>query len=177
MSRTVLVITCASVCVCLAGRANAQSFSSPSAKPKPWSRVSFFANGSQTSTNDGLGTDFTELSTSFTYQLPDTDDDGLDYGADIRYATYAPRSLPNRASIYEGFVGARLDGGAVRFRLGHMWLNDLGSLGSVAGGMFELRQKRQRPENGRLRAVSSPASSPTFSTWATRRTSRSSART
>lgn len=144
---------CASSCVCLAaGRANAQSFSSPSTKPKPWSRVSFFANGSQTSASDGLTTDFTELSTSFTYQLPETDDDGLDYGADIRYATYAAQSRPNRASVYEGFVGARLNGGAIRFRLGHMWLNDLGSLGSVAGGMFELRQKRRQPEDGRLRA-------------------------
>jgi hypothetical protein len=37
-------------------------------------------------------------------------------------------------------------------RVGHLWASDLGSLGSVAGALFEYRQPRLLPEDGRFRA-------------------------
>ena len=46
---------------------------------------------------------------------------------------------PDRVSLYEGFAGARLSGGRVRIRGGHLWMNDLGALGSLAGGVAEVR--------------------------------------
>ncbi len=128
-----------------------QGFSSASSKPRPWSRVSFFTNSSQITVNDGDTRSFAELSTAFSYQLPDMDERGADYGIDVRYATFRGVSRPDRVSLYEAFAGARLAGGT-RFRIGHVWLNDLGSLGSLAGGLFEYRQPRARPEGGRFRA-------------------------
>ena len=67
------------------------------------------------------------------------------------YAALLRRVAPRALSIYEGFVGARMADGAVEFRVGHLWLNDLGSLGSLAGGVFEFRQRRLMPEDGRFR--------------------------
>jgi hypothetical protein len=142
------------MCTCLggAGRAAAQGFSTDSSKPRPWSRVSLFATSSKTTGDDYSAPASTELTTSFTYQLPDVDASGVDYGVDVRYATYSASQRADRVSVYEGFVGARLVGGAVRVRVGHVWLADVGSLGSLAGGVVELRQARSSPEGGRFRA-------------------------
>jgi hypothetical protein len=151
MNRPVLALTVVCACLGFAKGASSQGFSTSASKPRPWSRVSFFTNSSRTDVDGAPSTDFSELTTAFTYQLPDVDESGADYGVDIRYATSAPGARPDRVSIYEGFAGARLAGGTVKFRVGHVWLNDLGSLGSLAGGLFEVRQKRLQPENGRFR--------------------------
>ena len=118
---------------------------------KPWGRVSFFSNTSHTEA-DGVGSGFSQFTTAVTYQLPDTDEDGADYGVDFRYSGYSMATRQSQVSIYDGFVGGRFADGAVRIRAGHMWLNDLGALGSVAGGLFEFRQKRVLDTDGRFRA-------------------------
>lgn len=140
------------LCPCLARQAGAQGFSTVASKPRPFGRVSFFTNSSTITVDGGSTTNLTELSTSVSYQLPEVDSNGADYGLDLRFSTYRPGSRPNRTSIYEGFVGARTNNGAVRVRLGHLWLTDLGSLGSLAGGVFEIRQRRESTEKSRLRA-------------------------
>jgi hypothetical protein len=147
------VIT-ALVCVGLgsAGPAAAQGFSLAATKPHPWARISFFTNSSVMTAGDGTTTPFTELTTAFSYQLPETDENGADYGVDVRFAAYAPGSRPGRVSLYEGFVGQRMSDGAVRIRLGHIWMTDLGSLGSLAGGVFEFRQRRAAVTDPRWRA-------------------------
>jgi hypothetical protein len=114
--------------------------------------VSFFTNSSRLDTVDGRRITSHELTTSFALQLPEQDTSGFEYGVDLRYAAYAPSTRPERASIYEGFVGGRMAGGRALVRVGHVWLNDLGSLGSLAGGHFELRQSRSGPDGGRVRA-------------------------
>ena len=43
---------------------------------------------------------------------------GIDYGVDLRYATFTQESRPARTSIYEGFVGARVLSGRLRVRAG-----------------------------------------------------------
>jgi hypothetical protein len=146
-----LVLVTACLTCGTAGRGYAQGFSTVNNKPRPWSRVSFFTTGSQTTFDDGTQTAFTEWTTSVSYQLPDLDDAGAEYGLDIRYANAGTRAHPQRVSLYEGFVGARLARGAVRFRLGHLWLNDLASLGSVAGATIEVRQPRVSADAGRFR--------------------------
>ena len=150
MTRTAFALT---VCTCLAipGIALAQGFSTTASKPKPWSRVSFFTNSSKSTSETSSLPVFTELTTSFSYQLPELDDSGAEYGVDARYATYSGSARPERVSIYEGFVGGRVADGALKFRVGHVWLNDMGSLGSLAGGVVELRQKRLLPDDGRFR--------------------------
>lgn len=143
-----------SVClyVMQAAAVSAQGFSTTPTKPRPWGRVSFYTNSSRITPDDGDPRTFTELSTALAYQLPDTDDSGADYGIDARYATYPGNVRPDRVSLYEGFAGARMAGGRLRARIGHVWLNDLGSLGSLAGGVVEYRQHRMKAEEGRWRA-------------------------
>ena len=151
MKRIVPLVVAACAWTSLAGTARAQGFSAAS-RPRPWSRISFFTNSSQTKVDGGTPTGLSQLSTAFSFQLPDLDENGAEYGIDVRFSTYRPSSRPQRLAIYEGFVGARLAGGTVRFRLGHLSLTDLGSLGSLAGGVFEKRQARLQPEDGRFRA-------------------------
>ena len=141
------------LCACLGVPAmtSAQGFSTTASKPRPWSRVSFFTNTSKSSSDTTSLPVFTELTTAFSYQLPDLDDSGAEYGVDARYATYSGSQRPERITLYEGFVGGRFAEGRIKFRVGHVWLNDLGSLGSLAGGVFEFRQKRLLPEDGRFR--------------------------
>jgi hypothetical protein len=145
-----LVITAAAV-FGISTAASAQGFSAPVIKPKPWSRVSVFTNSSDTKVDNGTSSTFTEVTTAFAYQLPDTDDNGADYGLDLRYTDSSIAMRPNRLSIYEAFIGARLGDGRARVRVGHLWLTDLGSLGSIAGGVFEVKQPRLLPEDGRWR--------------------------
>jgi len=150
--RRVLLAVSAVVLVCgVPSLALAQGFGSTVTKPRPWSRVSFYTNASRSVSDGSAPRLFTELSTAFSYQLPDVDDAGADYGVDIRYAAYPQGGRAARTSIYEGFIGARLLGGRLRARAGHLWLTDVGALGSVAGGAMEFRQHRDDPEHGRVR--------------------------
>ncbi|MFN7916233.1 MAG: hypothetical protein U0Q55_12910 [Vicinamibacterales bacterium] len=138
--------------LCAASPAAGQGFGASASKPRPWSRVSFFVNSSRTSVDGSANRDFTELTTAFSYQLPELDDSGADYGIDARYSAFSQEGRPARTSIYEGFVGLRTLGGRLRARAGHLWLTDVGALGSIAGAAAEYRQGRATPEAGRLRA-------------------------
>jgi len=130
----------------------ASSAGAQTTDPRPWGRVAFFTNTARTAV-DGLPVrTFNELATSVTYQFPELDDDGLEYGLDVRHSAYSVSTRPDRVSIYAGFVGGRFADGVVRARAGHVWLNDLGALGSVAGGVLEVRQPRLLPSDGRVRA-------------------------
>lgn len=108
--------------------------------PRPSGRASFYSNAS--TVKSGVGDPFAseEFISTVTYQLPDREDDGLEYGLDMRHSGTTVQGRAQRFSIYDGFVGARFNEGTMRVRAGHMWLNDLGALGSVAGGLFEVRQ-------------------------------------
>jgi hypothetical protein len=74
-----------------------------------------------------------------TYSLPERETDGLVYGVDLRHSQAASGGRSNRFSIYEGYVGIRAAEGRLMARTGHLWLNDLGSLGSLAGALVEFR--------------------------------------
>lgn len=151
LNRHVLSAAALAGCIAAGTRAQAQGFGTAAAKPRPWSRISFFTNSSRIDSDGRPTTVLTELSTAFSYQLPDLDESGAEYGADVRYSAYTSQSRPERASIYEAFVGARLGDGRVKLRAGHVWLTELGSLGALAGAVFEARQERLLPEDGRFR--------------------------
>lgn len=142
----------AAMLVCAASARSAEAQSSMAPAPKPWGRVSFYSNLAQTE-SDGVPTrGYGEFTTSITYQMPDQDADGLDVGLDLRHSGYQSVAHPQRVSLYEAFVGARMNGGRLRARVGNIWLNDLGALGSVAGAHVEVRQPMEgAPSIGRLR--------------------------
>ncbi len=54
----------------------------------------------------------------------------------------------SRVSVYTGYVGTRLAGGALKARVGHLWLDDLGGLGAVAGAHVEGRTAPVIPTSG-----------------------------
>ena len=71
------------------------------------------------------------------YSRP-ADDGGFEYALDARGADYpSVNGQPNRLSLYNAWVGGRVSGGSVGLRVGQMWLNDIGGLGSVGGFNLE----------------------------------------
>jgi len=136
-SRGVLLVAACALGVSTSVHAQGQA-----APPRPPidGRVTFLVN-TATRNVDGLDSRRdTELATMFTFRTPDMDASGLDAGVDLRYSRYTTVDRPDRASVYDGFAGARLGAqGQFRVRAGHMWLPDLGTAGALAGGLFEYR--------------------------------------
>lgn len=117
-----------------------------------WGRVSFFSSAASTTPDGGESSSLTELIGTFTVQSRTADDAAYEYRADLRLAGYPGEDgRPRRVSIYDAYVGARLMGGRVGVRAGQMWLNDLGGLGSLGGGLVEVRQAAAA-NRGRWRA-------------------------
>jgi hypothetical protein len=114
---------------------------------RPSGQVSVYTNVSQTALEAGISRGFREMSTSATYSLPERDTDGVIYKIDIRHAHDIGASRPDRVSIYEAYAGARAADGRLMVRGGHLWLNELGALGSIAGGMVEVRSRPDPDSN------------------------------
>jgi hypothetical protein len=106
-----------------------------------WGRVSFFTTASQLSGDDGESRSFSEFIGNINYHsaLP-VSGNGLEFGIDSRVAGYGSGERDARVSVYDAWIGSRLIDGALRVRAGHMWMNDLGGLGAIAGGMAEYRR-------------------------------------
>lgn len=120
-------------------------------KPRPTGRVSVFVDSWSSVPDEGIGRSFQNIITTATYRAPETESDGIDFGIDIRHSGLTG-TRPERFSLYEGFAGARAADGHLRVRGGHLWLADLGALGSIAGGHVEVRQKDDAQKGiGRLR--------------------------
>ena len=128
-----------SVALAAVQSASAQT-STPPTRPRPTGRLSMFADAWTADPEEGPGRTFRQLITTATVRAPETDEDGADYGVDLRHSGFGGDARPQRLSVYEGFAGARLANGRLRIRGGHLWLSDLGALGSVAGGHAEVRQ-------------------------------------
>jgi len=133
--------------------AGAQTAAPPAPPPTPgWGRVSLFGTWSNTTRSGYPSTTFSDVSASVTLRSPTVLEGGFEYGFDLRGETYPSTSeRPNRYSIYDAYVGARTHGGALGFRAGQMWLNELGALGSVGGLLLDWRQPDPGTA-GRLRA-------------------------
>ncbi len=122
---------------------SAQSTQSAQAATIPaWARVSFFAQtGSTTSTTGGGTSSYSEIVTNASAASEVSDGEGFDYGFNVRYAGYPSQSdRQARTSVYDGWIGGRLLDGHLAVKVGQMWLNDLGSLGSVGGALVEYVQ-------------------------------------
>jgi len=141
-----LVVAVATLVTAAAVPAQAQSFD-----PKPWGRVSFFTNTSRAKTVGMPTRSFDEVTLAVTVTYPDLENDGFEYGLDMRRSNYYLNPRPDRLALYEAFIGKRLAKGKIKARVGHVWLNDLGALGAVAGFVVEARQPRSLPSQGRVR--------------------------
>lgn len=115
---------------------------------RPNGRVSVYVSGAKTSQTDGPGYNYGDVMTAVSYELSDRETDGVEYGLDMRHAAYTVQGRAPRVSIYTGFVGTRLAGGALKARVGHLWLDDLGGLGAVAGAHVEGRTQATVPTSG-----------------------------
>lgn len=147
MRRIACALTAASLGVALtAGVSSAQGTGSNG-------RVSFFSNAAAMDAGGGGTRSFNELIGTFTFESRPADDASFEYRADVRVAGYPGQdNRARRVSIYDAYVGARLPGGRVGVRAGQMWINDLGGLGSLGGGLVEVRQPA-RAKAGRWRAA------------------------
>jgi hypothetical protein len=106
-----------------------------------WARVSFFTHAANTTQDDGSSVSFSEVITNVAAHSAQRPDGGFEYGLDARFGAYpSSEDREQRVSIYDAYVAQRLAGGRLLVKGGQMWLNDLGALGSVGGGLVEYRQ-------------------------------------
>jgi hypothetical protein len=118
-----------------------------------WGRIALFGNGSSTTQDSGGQSTLNELIANITFESATGDNVNYEYRADIRMAGYqGSGDRTRRVSIYDAYAGVRLANGTVGIRAGQMWLNDLGGLGAIGGGMVEFRQPK-RSRGGRWRAA------------------------
>jgi hypothetical protein len=114
--------------------------------PKPgviarWARVSFFAQGASSSSDGEAAPAFSEVVTTLAAESVHRQDGGFQYGVNLRFGTYpSSEDRSQRVSIYDAYVAQGFSDGRMFVKGGQMWLNDLGGLGAVAGGLFEMRQ-------------------------------------
>ncbi|MGE3176905.1 MAG: hypothetical protein AB7O32_05520 [Vicinamibacterales bacterium] len=109
-------------------------------KPRPTGRVAIFADAWSSDPDEGPTRGVHQLISSAAFRAPETEENGLDYGLDLRHSGFSGGTRPERMSVNEAFAGVRFAQGRARVRGGHIWLNDLGALGSIAGGHAEIRQ-------------------------------------
>jgi len=107
--------------------------------PRPTGRVAVYASGARATQPGGEATSYADVMTSVAYSFLDRETDGVEYGLDMRYSAYTVAGRDPRVSIYNGFVGSRLAGGHAHLRAGHLWIDDLGGLGALAGAQIEMR--------------------------------------
>lgn len=113
---------------CCAGIAHAQSGS-----------ISFYAQSAATNQNTGEQSNFQELVSTFSLISPFLKGAGMEYSVDLRYSGYPSiEGRSSRFSIYNAYVGQRFTNG-FKYRAGQMWLNELGALGSIGGGLVEYK--------------------------------------
>jgi len=107
-------------------------------------KISIFGSTENTKYDDGTTRDFSEITTWINFRSKNRDDeDGFDYAFNLRASAYpSSEGRDNRKSLYDAWIGRRMANDHIRVRLGQMWINDLGGLGSVGGLMAEYRSTK-----------------------------------
>jgi len=131
MKRTILGALFTAVLLVASSAAATKSF---------YGRVSLYAQAASATYDQGGSNFFSDLVLTLTLRSTETGKDGFEYGLDVRGAGYpSSEERDPRLSIYDAFAGAKFVQGKFAIRLGQMWLNELGGLGSLGGGLFELK--------------------------------------
>ena len=106
-------------------------------------RLSLFTSGSSFKNPDGTSTSYNDLVSYFSLSSPYSRETGLEYGIDLRTAAYpGMEGRPTRFSLYNAWVGQKTKSFAIRG--GQMWINELGSLGSIGGAHFYFKRNHFR---------------------------------
>lgn len=122
--------------------------------PRAYGRAAVYLHAAQAGRRGDASTTMADVTSSVSYVLTDRESDGAEFGIDLRHSASTVVGRDQRVSVYDGYVGRLFAGGTVRLRAGHMWLNDLGALGSVAGALVEVRQSTTAPTGlGRWRGA------------------------
>jgi hypothetical protein len=132
-------------------RAQMAPQSLPARPIRPSGYITFYTNVMQMTPVDGASVTMGDFITNVRYKLDEGEGDGVEFGVDFRQSSSTDQNRAVRRSLYDGYIGGRFAGGHVRVRGGQMWLNDLGGLGSVTGGVAEYRQSPDLSGMGRLR--------------------------
>jgi hypothetical protein len=111
-----------------------------SAQQKSWGRLSLLVQSARSQQDDGLSSTFSEVAGTLTLRSG-SGDGGFDYASDMRSTAYPGTERDNILSGYDAYVGDQNPGGGLGVRVGQMWLNDLGGLGSLGGMQVEYRQR------------------------------------
>jgi len=95
-------------------------------------------------TTDGLTSREVTVSTGLTLESPEPQaGTGFDFRLDLRHTRTVDGSRPERVSFYDAYVGAHTGRRVqLRVRAGHMWLQDMGTIGALAGALVEVGQPR-----------------------------------
>ena len=108
----------------------------------PWkpgqARLALYFTGASDTYDGGAATFRSETVLTFTVREETYDKDGFFYAVDLRGSGYpsTPRS-GIRLSIFDAYAGGRLAGGALTFRLGQLWITEMGALGSIGGASVD----------------------------------------
>jgi hypothetical protein len=148
MRRITRSLLMAIAAVVASAAASAQSPSRPVA-----ARVSVHVDSATRTATDGARSNDASVSTAVTFESIETDGNrGVDFRLDMRHLKAVSGLRPDRTSFYDAYAGAHFGGSMqVRLRAGHMWLQDLGTIGALAGGLLEVGQPRSK-EGIRVRA-------------------------
>ena len=107
----------------------------------PYGRVALFGNVTQLTRSDLSKSTLSQWSAALTLHSASNQDGGFEYAVDYRGSQYPDSSRDDLNSLYNAYVGGRTPGGVFGARIGQMWLDELGSLGSVGGVYLSLAQK------------------------------------
>ena len=102
-------------------------------------RFSLFYNFDRRTEDVGSSSDFSLLTAYIDLHSPQGSETGFEYSIDARTTAYPSSDRDTRVSVYDAYVGGSLLGGRLGIRVGQMWFNDLGALGSVGGAGIEYR--------------------------------------
>ncbi len=116
--------------------------SAQNANSAPSGRIAFTTQSFTASDSGQALPAFNEVVLSATLTSPFLRDEaGTEYRLDFRGAGY-PQTIgrDRRISLYDAYVGRRMASG-LGVRVGQMWLNDLGGLGSLGGALVEIARQ------------------------------------
>ncbi|HSE42013.1 MAG TPA: hypothetical protein VLH08_14710 [Acidobacteriota bacterium] len=106
-----------------------------------YGRIAFFAQSANTTDTEGNDSLFQEYVTTLTLQSGEVEQ-GFEYAADLRLASYPTEEENRRISIYNAYVGRKFNS-HFGVRGGQMWLNELGALGSLGGFVAQVKGSKK----------------------------------
>jgi hypothetical protein len=108
-----------------------------------YGRIAFYAQSANSFLDDGTQNPYQELATSISFQSGEIEN-GFEYAADFRLAGYPSEDdVTRRISIYNAYVGGKFKNGRLGARVGQMWLNELGALGSIGGVLGQIKSSKK----------------------------------